>query len=85
MSCFTESSKTQPHIFAEHLEKYALIGFGGYEIKTTFDEEGKLKKSLGTGKWKHINRNNYKEHIGKDNYGKDHSSFYILTGKDAEQ
>ena len=83
MSCPTEISKTQPQIFAEHLEKHSLIGFGGYAIKTIYDEDGKLKKQLGTGKWKHINSSNYMEHIGKDKYGKDHSSFYILTGKDA--
>ncbi len=70
-------------IFREHLEKHNLVGFGGYKIKTYCDEEGNLKKALGTGKWKHINRDNFKEHIGKDKYGNNHSSFYILTGKDA--
>ena len=43
-------------IFREHLEKHNLVGFGGYKIKTYCDEEGNLKKALGTGKWKHINR-----------------------------
>ena len=59
-------------IFREHLEKHNLVGFGGYKIKTYCDEEGNLKKALGTGKWKHINRDNFKEHIGKDKYGNNH-------------
>ena len=44
-------------IFREHLEKHNLVGFGGYKIKTYCDEEGNVKKTLGTGKWKHINTN----------------------------
>jgi hypothetical protein len=36
--------KTQPQIFAEHLEKHYLIGFGGYKIKTKLDDDGVLKK-----------------------------------------
>lgn len=83
MPCVIKLQKTQPQIFAEHLEKHSLIGFGGYKIKTQLDDEGVLKKILGTGKWKHINSKNYKDHIGEDKYGNDHSSFYILTGKDA--
>lgn len=83
MPCMIELPKTQPQIFAEHLEKHSLIGFGGYKIKTKLDDEGVLKKILGIGKWKHINSKNYKDHIGEDKYGNDHSSFYILTGKDA--
>jgi hypothetical protein len=83
MPCLIELPKTQPQIFTEHLEKHSLIGFGGYKIKTYLDDDGILKKILGTGRWKHINSKNYKTHIGKDNYGNDHSSFYIITGKDA--
>ena len=30
MPCLVELPKTQPEIFAEHLEKHSLIGFGGY-------------------------------------------------------
>ena len=69
-------------IFREHLEKHNLVGFGGYKIKTYCDEEGNLKKTLGTGKWKHINRDNFKEHIGKDKYGNNHSYqlFTDVTG-----
>ena len=40
-------------IFREHLEKHNLVGFGGYKIKTYCDEEGNLKKTLGTGKCMH--------------------------------
>jgi len=68
--------------FKKFIQDKGLIGFGGYKIRTTFDKNGVLKKTLGTAKWKQINADNYLEYIGEDNYGKPHTSFYIRTGKE---
>lgn len=68
--------------FKNFITKQGLIGFGGYRITTKYNRKQELKKCLGAPKWKHINKENYLEYIGKDSYGNNHSSFYIRTGQE---
>jgi hypothetical protein len=91
MPCLINIPKSNADFFSDHLEKYGLIGFGGYKIKTKYDK-GKLVKTLGIGikEWaKVINPENYKEFImskwtdketGKETFSQP-QSYYIKTGK----
>jgi hypothetical protein len=90
MSCL---GKTQPaDLFKAHLLKYGIIGFGGYKLKTKYDN-GKLVKTMGIGikDWsKVITPENYTDFImskwtdketGKETLSQP-KSFYLKTGKD---
>ena len=92
MPCLINIPKSNADFFSDHLEKYGLVGFGGYKIKTKYDKE-KLVKTLGIGirEWaKVITPENYKEFImskwtdketGKETFSQP-QSYYIKTGKD---
>ena len=82
MANIANAQNSKVETFKSFLVKHKLIGFGGYKIKTNYNKKNELKKHLGTPKWDYINKDNYLEHIGKDKYGKSHTSFYIRTGEE---
>lgn len=85
---------TDARTFISHLEKHRLIGFGGYKIKTYFDEENNLKKKCGFSvkEWsKVVNKDNWKSDYiytsWKDKETEEITysnpkSFYLKTGKE---
>jgi hypothetical protein len=83
---------TNADMFKKHLKAKGLVGFGGYQIKTTISPDGLLKKTLGIGikGWSEvITPDNYENFIltkwtdqksGQETFSQP-KSYYIKTGE----